>query len=493
MRKYKLLALFASILVLANEASAQLPNNIPTNNLEVYYSFVNSANDYFNNCNGVVSGASASSDANGNPNSAYSFNGSTDFINIPAEFVNGQTLSSQTFRVKFKINQSGSYTLWNKDGSWQETAIYIEPDNSIGLFWAFPNYYSDIRTNSGSIQLGVWNDVFIIVSNNSASVFINGVQQSSYQVNSVTSSNISYSHSGSCGTQYGNNRFGFVKISCNPNKYHMGEIDEFGLWSRALTNNEITNISLPCSQSFTLQPSNQYVTIGTNALFTALSSEPTATYQWQSNPLNFGWSNIPNNQNYSGATTNSLSVINVNLSNHNQTFRVIATSGNCIDTSNVAVINILDTCISNITVNDTVTTQVFDTTYVTQTIYDTLQVTIYDTLQVTVYDTLLTTVTDTLVINTQITGINPPNNMNTLKVFPNPASTHITIDYGNFNAMNGYTLKIVNALGQTVFTTPINQQTSYIDLSTWTGNGIYFVQLIDPQNNTIENRKIVIQ
>ena len=47
--------------------------------------------------------------------------------------------------------------------------------------------------------------------------------------------------------------------------------------------------------------------------------------------------------------------------------------------------------------------------------------------------------------------------------------------------------------GQTVFTTPINQQTSYIDLFTWTGNGIYFVQLIDPQNNTIENRKIVIQ
>jgi len=78
-------------------------------------------------------------------------------------------------------------------------------------------------------------------------------------------------------------------------------------------------------------------------------------------------------------------------------------------------------------------------------------------------------------------------------VFPNPARTHITVDYGNFNAMSGYTLKIVNSVGQTVFTTPINQQTSYIDLSTWSGNGIYFMQLIDPQNNAIENRKIVIQ
>jgi hypothetical protein len=234
---------------------AQLPNNIPTNNLEVYYSFVNSANDHFNNCNGVVNGASATNDANGNPNSAYSFNGSTEYINIPAEFVNGQTLSSQTFRVKFKINLPGNYTLWNKDGFWRETAIYLQTDNSIGLFWAFPNYYSVIRTNSGSIQLGVWNDVFIIVSNNSASVFINGVQQSSYQEYSVTSSNISYSNLGSCGTQYGNNRFGFSKTSCSPINYHMGEIDEFGLWSRVLTQQEITNLytsQLPTQTSLCL-------------------------------------------------------------------------------------------------------------------------------------------------------------------------------------------------------------------------------------------------
>ena len=114
-------------------------------------------------------------------------------------------------------------------------------------------------------------------------------------------------------------------------------------------------------------------------------------------------------------------------------------------------------------------------------------------INVTVYDTQLTTVTDTLIINATITGLNPPSNQNTLKVFPNPANTHVTIDYCNFGSMNGYTLTIVNTIGQTVFTTPINQQTSYIDLSSWTGNGIYYVQLLDIQNNTIENRKIVIQ
>jgi len=123
----------------------------------------------------------------------------------------------------------------------------------------------------------------------------------------------------------------------------------------------------------------------------------------------------------------------------------------------------------------------------TYTFYDTVTVYHYDT--VTVY----TTVTDTLIINTSVTGINPPNNVNTIKVFPNPASTHITIDYGNFAIMNGYQLQIKNSLGQQMFQTAINQQSNYISLASWTGNGIYFVHIIDPQGNTIDIRKIVIQ
>jgi hypothetical protein len=32
-----------------------------------------------------------------------------------------------------------------------------------------------------------------------------------------------------------------------------------------------------------------------------------------------------------------------------------------------------------------------------------------------------------------------------------------------------------------------------MNLSTWTGNGIYFVHLVDPQGNTVDIRKIVLQ
>jgi hypothetical protein len=80
-----------------------------------------------------------------------------------------------------------------------------------------------------------------------------------------------------------------------------------------------------------------------------------------------------------------------------------------------------------------------------------------------------------------------------VKIYPNPASTHIIIDCGNYSSINGYTITIVNSLGQTLYKSRINQQLTYIDLSSWTGNGLYFFQIIDSQNNIIENRKIVIQ
>ena len=120
---------------------------------------------------------------------------------------------------------------------------------------------------------------------------------------------------------------------------------------------------------------------------------------------------------------------------------------------------------------------------------------VYDTTGTvcTSYDTTLVSVTDTLIINAVLTGINPPNNINTVKVYPNPANTHIYIDNGNYNLMSGYTVKITNSLSQTVFQSAINQQQFYVDLSGWTGNGIYFVNIIDGQGNIIDIRKIVLQ
>ena len=104
------------------------------------------------------------------------------------------------------------------------------------------------------------------------------------------------------------------------------------------------------------------------------------------------------------------------------------------------------------------------------------------------------TVTDTLIINANILGFNPVKFQNSIKIFPNPTNNQITIDFGsNFSTMNGHTLKITNTLSQIVYTTPINVQKTTVNLSTWTGNGIYFVHLVDASSNTIDIKKIVLQ
>ena len=110
----------------------------------------------------------------------------------------------------------------------------------------------------------------------------------------------------------------------------------------------------------------------------------------------------------------------------------------------------------------------------------------------TIYDTVHISTTDTLIINTPLTGINPPNNTNTLEVYPNPTSDHVYINTGNYSTMNGYTIKIVNTLGQTEFQNVVNQQLFDISLSGWS-HGTYLIEILNNSNTIIETKFIVLQ
>ena len=60
--------------------------------------------------------------------------------------------------------------------------------------------------------------------------------------------------------------------------------------------------------------------------------------------------------------------------------------------------------------------------------------------------------------------------------------------------MGGYSLEIKDVLGQNVFQSIINQQSFYINLNTnFTGIGIYFISIIDPNNNVVDTKKIILQ
>ncbi len=442
--KTKNLLLTMVAIVISISAMAQVPSYVPTNGLVGWWGFNGNANDESGNSNnGTVTGATLSTDRFGNTNTAYSFNGTSNYIDAPLTTpLNTNNISGLTLSGWCNLNSLSAITAILCVSDAASSLLYGMgyDGQTTQKFWGNNGVDGSAATMSinglGNPVINTWYNVVITYdySNNSSKLYINGSlqNQSSVVLNRPIITNV---HIGAW-------------VTFNGYWYANGKLDDLGIWNRALTANEITTVYQNCNLSFNAQPTNHTAIIGANAQFTATTNS-SATYQWQSNPNNFGWINVPANSNYSGVTSNALTVNNVQLSNHLQPFRIIATSGTCKDTSNIAMINIADTCI--------------------------------------------VTVTDTLVINAVLTGINPPNNVNTIKVFPNPANDHITINYGNFTSMSGYTLKITNNLGQVVFTTLINQQTSYVALSTWTGNGLYFVSTIDGQGNTVDIKKIVIQ
>lgn len=135
----------------------------------------------------------------------------------------------------------------------------------------------------------------------------------------------------------------------------------------------------------------------------------------------------------------------------------------------------------------------FETIYDTIQVFDTTFVTVHDTITTEVYDTVLISVTDTLIIDVVLTDVNPPDNYNTLKIYPNPAKDRIFINTGDYTKMDGYQLKIVNQTGSVVFETNVEETLYEVNLSTWTGIGLYFVQVIDSGGSIIDVRKIILE
>jgi len=447
--KKSMFTAFAVGLCLSANVMAQVPSYVPSNGLVGWWPFNGNANDESGNGNnGTVNGATLTTDRFGVVNKAYNFDGINDFIDL-------QNLTS---------NLNFSYSLWFNASEIKE--YLLAGGNLIGgkiiskftNDLTFPNgWESEINpqsnliatgngvtggfANTDSINVNTWYNVVFVYNSASNNVlyFINGRSAGSIANFLINSNGI-------------NIRLG-ARANLTPNFFYAGKIDDIGIWNRALSDCEIQDLYNAQLGSFSntnvsLNPTSS--TIGSNATLTVNST--ISSLQWQSNPGNMGWNNVVDNGIYNGAINDTLVVSNLQLSNHNQPFRVLA----CGVTSNIATIVIADTCIT------------------------------------TVYDTLLTTVTDTLIINTTL-SLPAPNNENTILIYPNPASDHITIDNGNYTAMAGYTIKIENNAGQQVFQSLINQAQFYVDLSTWSGNGLYFVHLIDAQGNTVTVRKIVLQ
>jgi hypothetical protein len=283
---------------LASLTMAQVPAYVPTNGLVGWWPFTGNANDLSGNGNnGVVTGAALSTDRNGISNNAYLYSGAGNFIIVPnstsLQFNGGITISAWLYASAFPAPVS----YWFSKGADGGTPYSWCSSVSAGTKKAQVDIFNNVNLNcntisTSSLQLNTWIHLVQTFNGVSSRTFVNGVLESTAACSYTTFSN-TYDLI-----------FGKRHISGLP-YYWNGKIDDFGLWNRALTPCEITqlyNTSVFTTPTIT--------SIGS----TTLCSGKTATLS-ASATGSYTWSN--------GATTQSITVSNAG------SYSVAVSNGTC--------------------------------------------------------------------------------------------------------------------------------------------------------------------
>lgn len=451
MKNFKLSFLMLMTLVFS-AASAQVPSYVPSSGLVGWWPFNGNANDESGNGNnGTVNGATPTTDRFGIQNSAYNYNGTSSYIRVPSLAVLDNSLEMSISLWIKPIDTTGfRQFLISRSADLYSGGFFISHEsnqNSNMLRFSVNGYntFNLLTSKSYQIPYVKWQHIAITKSKTQIKYYVDGQLTDSALYTDKIAANSDSVYFGI--HRYRNQPAGFFPY------YFKGLLDDIGTWNRALTNTEVQSLYKGCNLfEVTGNPTDSKLKSTQNATFTTAAVSG-STIQWQSNADNLGWTNVPANSFYSGGTTASLTINNVQISNHNQKFRAIATNGPCKDTSTEAKIIITDTCINTKSVS----------------------------------------VADTLKFAVNLTGVAPPNNRNAMKVYPNPTNSEVVIDNGNFTAMANYIIKIENSIGQQVFFSKVTQQQFTVDVSTLGGKGVYTLSVMDPAGKLLETKKIVLQ
>jgi len=239
--KKNLLA-YVFVLIFLNAFSQTVPSYIPASGLVSYWGFDGDANDYFSTNNGIIEGATLTTDRFGTANKAYSFNGTSDRItvaNSPSlSNFNSITISGWFNTTAFSSDQ-GLVTKWfqqlnclsNTDNYSCVLSNNTFTNNTPALVGATNNYTGYDLKSTFFLQTDVWyHFVFVHDNLNGGALYINGSLTA--QLNTQ-------------GTLCESTNPLIIGADNNLNtisRFFSGKLDDIGIWNRALTPDEIAVI-----------------------------------------------------------------------------------------------------------------------------------------------------------------------------------------------------------------------------------------------------------
>ncbi|MBM3399140.1 MAG: T9SS type A sorting domain-containing protein [Bacteroidetes bacterium] len=232
---------------------AQVPKYVPTNGLVGWWPFNGNANDQsVNRHNGTVTGATLVSDRFGNNSSAYFFNykhwvpgSGGDEIYIPYTSIlapKNITVSVWAYRTSAGYpNQNLNIINRFEEGfstpNGQTWALGVGADPETTIYCvvyqaALNNNQANLESNGPYLSLNTWNNIVMTFDGLALKQFINGVM-----IDSVSANGLTLNTTGTSGISIG--------VSDQASGIWSpfdGKIDDIGIWNRALSQKEITDL-----------------------------------------------------------------------------------------------------------------------------------------------------------------------------------------------------------------------------------------------------------
>ncbi|MBC3758159.1 LamG domain-containing protein [Hyunsoonleella sp. SJ7] len=209
--------------------------NDNTLGLIAHYPFNGNANDESGNSNnGIVNGATLTTDRHGNPNSAYTFDGVNDFIQVPSSNHNSLGGSDFTISVWFKSSTADEGVIWNKrntsscsQASGPTIGLSQTSQASGNLLQYRVRSSNDYLLNSKeAVNDGKWHNAVLLRDGGRLSFYLDGQLEAEETI--------------SAGIDFSTTLDLYIgrTVYCSGN-YFEGDIDDFRIYGKALSQNEI--------------------------------------------------------------------------------------------------------------------------------------------------------------------------------------------------------------------------------------------------------------